>query len=218
MRNLIFVEIITGKICHDVPNWNITRRTSAVIRKIRKRNSCTKTDGASSDRVILSCNFAKICSKKLRVNNCWDVWRQWVGGVVFGCDVTSHPGAAFITPVKRPHCKNNFCRASVRFEQTALQFIRCIEHKVWFDEMKVFRIRMNLHPNRSFIIWKTGRMLQITARLLHFMFFSVHYPLIDASVYIYIYFPPPMVLRPNAGHGLLTLEVYRPHTTTHHSR
>jgi len=28
--------------------------------------------------------------------------------------------------------------------------------------------------------------------------------------------PPPVELRPNAGHGLLILEVSRPHTTTHH--
>jgi hypothetical protein len=28
----------------------------------------------------------------------------------------------------------------------------------------------------------------------------------------------PVALRPNAGHGLLILEVYRSHTTTHHSR
>ena len=28
----------------------------------------------------------------------------------------------------------------------------------------------------------------------------------------------PMALRPNAGHGLLILEVSRSHTTTHHSR
>jgi hypothetical protein len=27
-----------------------------------------------------------------------------------------------------------------------------------------------------------------------------------------------VALRPNAGHGLLTLEVYRSHTTTHHGR
>ena len=32
------------------------------------------------------------------------------------------------------------------------------------------------------------------------------------------YFFFPMVLRPNAGHGLLILEVPRSHTTTHHSR
>jgi len=28
----------------------------------------------------------------------------------------------------------------------------------------------------------------------------------------------PLALRPNAGHGLLILEVSRSHTTTHHSR
>jgi hypothetical protein len=27
-----------------------------------------------------------------------------------------------------------------------------------------------------------------------------------------------LALRPNAGHGLLILVVYRSHTTTHHSR
>jgi len=32
----------------------------------------------------------------------------------------------------------------------------------------------------------------------------------------YIFFP--VVLRPNAGHSLLILEVSRSHTTTHHSR
>jgi hypothetical protein len=31
-------------------------------------------------------------------------------------------------------------------------------------------------------------------------------------------FSPPVALRPNAGHGLLILEVSRSHTTTHHSR
>ena len=29
---------------------------------------------------------------------------------------------------------------------------------------------------------------------------------------------PPVALRPNAGHGLLILEVSRSHKTTHHSR
>jgi len=29
---------------------------------------------------------------------------------------------------------------------------------------------------------------------------------------------PPVALRPNAGHGLLILEVSRSHTTSHHSR
>ena len=32
------------------------------------------------------------------------------------------------------------------------------------------------------------------------------------------YFFFSMALRPNAGHGLLILEVSRSHTTTHHSR
>ena len=36
-------------------------------------------------------------------------------------------------------------------------------------------------------------------------------------IYIYICFPP-MVLRPNAGHGLLIHGVSRSHTTTHHCR
>ena len=151
MRNLIFVEIITGKIRHDLPDWHIARRTNTVVRKIRRGNPCKKTEGASSDRVILSCNFAKICSKNPTVKDCRDVWRQWVGGVVFGCDVTLNPGAAFITPVKRPHCRDNFYLASICFEQTALRFIRCIEHKVWFDENQVVRIRMNLHPKRWFM-------------------------------------------------------------------
>ena len=31
-------------------------------------------------------------------------------------------------------------------------------------------------------------------------------------------FFPPVALRPNAGHGLLILEVSRSHTMTHHSR
>ena len=34
--------------------------------------------------------------------------------------------------------------------------------------------------------------------------------------YIYIFFP--VALRPNAGHGLLILDVSRSHTTTHHNR
>ena len=29
--------------------------------------------------------------------------------------------------------------------------------------------------------------------------------------------PPPVALRPDAGHGVLILEVSRSHTTTHHS-
>jgi len=37
-------------------------------------------------------------------------------------------------------------------------------------------------------------------------------------IYIYISFFFFVVLRPNAGHGLLILEVSRSHTTTHHSR
>jgi hypothetical protein len=39
---------------------------------------------------------------------------------------------------------------------------------------------------------------------------SLPLPLLD------IFFP--VALRPNAGHGLLILEVSRSHTTTHHSR
>jgi hypothetical protein len=35
-------------------------------------------------------------------------------------------------------------------------------------------------------------------------------------IYLFIYFS--VVLRPNAGHGLLILEVSRSHTTTHHIR
>jgi hypothetical protein len=31
-------------------------------------------------------------------------------------------------------------------------------------------------------------------------------------------FFPPLALRPNAGHGLLILDVSRSHTMTHHSR
>jgi hypothetical protein len=41
------------------------------------------------------------------------------------------------------------------------------------------------------------------------------YVYIYTYIYIYIY---PMALRPDAGHGLLILEVSRSHTTTHHSR
>ena len=37
-------------------------------------------------------------------------------------------------------------------------------------------------------------------------------------VCMYIYSLSPVALRPNAGHGLLILEVSRSHTTTHHSR
>ena len=33
-----------------------------------------------------------------------------------------------------------------------------------------------------------------------------------------ITFFPPVALRPNAGHGLLILDVSGSHTTTHHSR
>jgi hypothetical protein len=32
------------------------------------------------------------------------------------------------------------------------------------------------------------------------------------------FFFPPVALRPNAGHGLLILEVSRSHTTTHYNR
>ena len=35
---------------------------------------------------------------------------------------------------------------------------------------------------------------------------------------LYMTPPHPVALRPNAGHGLLILEVPRLHTTTHHSR
>ena len=38
----------------------------------------------------------------------------------------------------------------------------------------------------------------------------------SSRLYIYIFFP--VALQPNAGHGLLILEVSRSHTTTHHSR
>jgi len=36
--------------------------------------------------------------------------------------------------------------------------------------------------------------------------------------YMYIFFFFAVVLQPNAGHGLLILEVSRSHTTTRHSR
>jgi len=39
--------------------------------------------------------------------------------------------------------------------------------------------------------------------------------MLDCEI-IYIFFF--VALRPNAGHGLLILEVSRSHTTTHHSR
>jgi len=39
----------------------------------------------------------------------------------------------------------------------------------------------------------------------------------DATSDVSLFFSP-VALRPNAGHGLLILEVSRSHTTTHHSR
>jgi len=41
---------------------------------------------------------------------------------------------------------------------------------------------------------------------------------LNIYIYIYFFFSPPVALRPNAGHGLLILEVSRSHITTHHSR
>ena len=38
------------------------------------------------------------------------------------------------------------------------------------------------------------------------------------GIYIYIFFFFAVALRPNAGHGLLILEVSRSHTATHHSQ
>lgn len=46
----------------------------------------------------------------------------------FRCDVTLHPGAAFITPVKRQLCRIFFGRSAVGSQQAASQFKRCIEH------------------------------------------------------------------------------------------
>jgi hypothetical protein len=46
--------------------------------------------------------------------------------------------------------------------------------------------------------------------LLHISVWGIIY------IYIYIYFL--VALRPNADHGLLILEFYRSHTTTHHSQ
>ena len=43
--------------------------------------------------------------------------------------------------------------------------------------------------------------------------------IISIYIYIYIYiYIFAVALRPNAGHGLLILEVSRSHTTTHHIR
>jgi len=39
----------------------------------------------------------------------------------------------------------------------------------------------------------------------------------DQAAHLYMHFFPPVTLRPNAGHGLLILEVSRSHTTTHQS-
>jgi len=50
--------------------------------------------------------------------------------------------------------------------------------------------------------------------------YGINYSLLSyiyMYIYIYIYIFP-MALRPNAGHGLLFLEVSRSHTTTHHIR
>jgi hypothetical protein len=40
----------------------------------------------------------------------------------------------------------------------------------------------------------------------------------DYYYYCYCFFFFSVALRPNAGHGLLILEVFRSHTTTHHIR
>ena len=44
-----------------------------------------------------------------------------------------------------------------------------------------------------------------------------HAFLIGQACFLFLLFFPPVALRPNAGHGLLILEVRRSHTTTHHS-
>jgi len=47
--------------------------------------------------------------------------------------------------------------------------------------------------------------------------FVIHFN-IYIYIYIYLFIFPPVALRPNAGHGLLILDVSRSHTTTHYSR
>jgi len=44
-----------------------------------------------------------------------------------------------------------------------------------------------------------------------------NFPLQISALFLFFFFFP-VALRPNAGHGLLILEVSRSHTTTHHSR
>jgi len=47
---------------------------------------------------------------------------------------------------------------------------------------------------------------------------SVHGTDFNHLIYVTHFFFFPVALRPNAGHGLLILEVSRSHTTTYHSR
>ena len=54
----------------------------------------------------------------------------------------------------------------------------------------------------------TGAIMQIIIIIYYYYYYYYHYLL--------LFFP--VALQPNAGHGLLLLEVSRSHTTTHHSR
>jgi hypothetical protein len=50
-------------------------------------------------------------------------------------------------------------------------------------------------------------------------YMGTHFIGLLTSIYIHIYiYIFAVALRPNAGHGLLILEVSKSHTTTHHSR
>ena len=48
--------------------------------------------------------------------------------------------------------------------------------------------------------------------------YYINYAVTENIIITMAYPPPPVALRPNAGHGLLILEDSESHTTTHHSR
>jgi hypothetical protein len=86
---------------------------------------------------------------------------------------------------------------------TSLLRLQCHSKAHCFHSSSAVSLRIEF---LSFFVWNIYRYyMQHVKLLLYFLF-----------IYLFFYFA--VALRPNAGHGLLILEVSRSHTTTHHSR
>jgi hypothetical protein len=104
--------------------------------------------------------------------------------------------ACFDSPIQQPSSGHNIRKKNYTYVSTYVVsvFLRW-NHNLYIIKYIWYIMRRKLLDNKSFqlIMYHT-------------------------YVYIHIYILFSVALRPNAGHGLLILEVSRSHTTTHHSR